>query len=70
MRIINYIQLTRKKLKGNLKKSTKSYIMGWLDERYHGSKSIQNDCKILEEKSKIINKNQLRSTTCICQQRS
>lgn len=28
--------------------------MGWLDDRCHDSKSIQNDCKILEEKSKII----------------
>lgn len=56
MRIINYIQLTRTNLEGNVKKSTKNYIMVWLDDRYHDSKSIQNDCKILEEKSKIINK--------------
>lgn len=61
MRIINYIKLTRTNLEGNVKKSTKNYIMGWLDDRYHDSKSIQNDCKILEEKSKIIYKNQLRS---------
>lgn len=56
MRIINYIQLTRTNLGVNVKKSTKNCIMGWLDDRYHYSKSIQNDCKILEEKSKIIYK--------------
>lgn len=52
MRIINYIQLTRTNLEGNVKKSTNNYIMGWLDDRYHDSKLIQNDCKILKERVK------------------